>query len=214
MDNGAYGKGDNVCNANGGVVFFDGEEIKQSTKYVTCVGSISSGWQTIIKISAFALSFVVGFVAGYITANPMIGMAVGGLVGAGLGLGSSAIIIAFSYDAKMDRLGLATRMTFGCMAVGMLGGVLGSAVSPYGPAQFEVDAGAVAEGNPEVVEFIDAPMEAGQGFIGPDMCAISEFSDIASNSGSILSNVAEFVSESASEISSVIGDISFITVWY
>ena len=212
VDNGAYGKGDNVCNANGGVVFFDGEEIKQSTKYVTCVGSISSGWQTIIKISAFALSFLAGFVAGYITANPMIGMAVGGLIGAGLGLGSSAIIIAFSYDAKMDRLGLATRMTFGCMAVGILGGVLGSTVSPYGPAQFEVDAGAVAEGNPEIVEFIDAPMEAGQGFIGPDMGAISEFSDIASNSGSILSNVAEFVSESASEISSVIGDISFITV--
>ena len=209
VGNDAYGKGDNVCNANGGVAFFDGKEIKQSTKYVTCVESISSGWQTLIKISAISLSFVVGFAAGYITANPIIGMAVGGLVGASLGLGSSSIIIAFSYDAKMDRLGLTTRMTLCSMAVGMLGGVLGSAVSPYGSAQFAEEFGVngAAEGNPEVVEFINEPMEVNQGFIGQES-AISEFSDIASNSGSVLSNVAE----SASEIGSVIGDISFITV--
>ena len=212
VNNEAYGKGNHVCSANGGVVLFDGEEIKQSTEYVTCVESMATGWQTVIKISAFVLSFAAGFVAGFITANPLIGMAVGGLAGAGFGLGSSAIIIAFSYDAKMNRLGLALGMTIGCMVVGAIGGVIGSAMSPYGPAQFQVDAGAVAEGNPEVVQFIDAPMDAGQGFIGADMSAISEFSDLASNSGSILSNAAEFASESASEIGSFIENISFMTV--
>lgn len=212
MGNEAYGKGDNVCNANGGLVLFNGEKVEKSTRYVTCVGSMSSGWQTFIKITAYALSFTAGFVAGYFTANPVIGVAVGGLVGAGLGLGSSALIIAFSYDANMDRVGLVMGMTMGCAVVGMLGGIIGGCISPYGAAQFEVDAGAVAEGNPEVVEFIDAPMDAGQGFIGPDMDVISEFSDLASNSGSIISNGAEFASDVISEAGSIIENISFITV--
>ena len=173
--NRAYGEGNDVCNANGGTVLFDGADIKESTAYVTCVESISGGWQVLIEISAFVVSFVAGFVAGFVTANPVIGAAVGVLVGAGLGIGASATLIAYSYNAKMNRLALTVVMTVSCMIVGAVGGITGGAVSPYGAAQFEVDAGVIAEENPEIIEFIYMPEDGGLGFIGPVIDTESEF---------------------------------------
>lgn len=136
-------------------------EIKESTAHVTCVESISSGWQTVIKISAFVLSFAIGFAAGFFTANIAIGAVVGALDGAGIGVGASAIIFAYSYDVHQDRWAIAIGLTIGCSISGLVGGFIGGAISPFGPAQFVVDQQAAAGFRPEVAEFLE---DSGMGY--------------------------------------------------
>lgn len=179
--NEAYGKGDDVCSANGGTVLLDGVEIKESTAHVTCVESISSGWQTVIKISAFVLSFAIGFAAGFFTANIAIGAVVGALAGAGIGVGASAIIFAYSYDVHQDRWAIAIGLTIGCSISGLVGGFIGGAISPFGPAQFVVDQQAAAGFRPEVAEFLE---DSGMGYFAPveDAADFSESFSVISES--------------------------------
>ncbi len=153
-NNDAYGKGDNVCSANGGIVLLDGEQVNNTNYYVTCVKSISTGLKALISVFGMILSFSAGFLTTIAVANPVIGAVVGGVVGVMCGVGTSAMIIEASCDARLNRLTIVLSLTYSCVAAGVLGGIVGGyfckSPTPFIPDRFAVDVG-----NPEIINFIN-----------------------------------------------------------
>ena len=106
LDNKAYGKGNDICVGDGGILIMDNKNITASN----CTGGICfakslTGIERGIVISAsIGGSFIVGFTVGFFTANPLIGAVAGGACGALIGSLASSYIISKTYDANYNRL--------------------------------------------------------------------------------------------------------------
>ena len=122
--NKAYGKGDNVCVGDGGVVVINKVNITESNSIVYFAESISpstSTWMTVVSIVG---SCAIGFLAGVIIANLFAGIGVGCAVGAAIGTFTAVEIIAAKYDVNYNRA-VTCIFVIGGSAAGALGGFAG-----------------------------------------------------------------------------------------
>ncbi|WP_295621963.1 hypothetical protein [uncultured Methanobrevibacter sp.] len=116
-------------NIDKGIVNIDGKN------YTACDGeniaymkSLSTGWQTAIKVVSYAGSFVLGFVAGFLTANPLVGMAVGAAIGTAIGSFSAAVVCSCVYDVNFCRWSCALSLIVGSACWGATGGQIGGSI--------------------------------------------------------------------------------------
>ena len=70
------------------------------------------------------------------------------------GVGTSAMIIEASCDARLNRLTIVLSLTYSCVATGVLGGIVGGYFCKS-PTPFIPDCFAVDVGNPEIINFIN-----------------------------------------------------------
>lgn len=128
-ENTAYGKGDNVCVGDGGVVMIDKVNITEDNNddsIVYFAKSMSASTSTWMTIASIAGSFAIGFLAGVITANPLVGIAVGCAAGAAIGTFTAVEIISAKYDVNYDRLKTCLFVIGGSALAGAMGGFVGS----------------------------------------------------------------------------------------
>ena len=125
IDNDAYGKGDNICIGDGGLVMVNGQNVTKNTDIVYFAKSMSLMVGTILSFATVSLSFLAGFAVGFFTANPVVGALAGAAVGAALGSVAAAFIISQHYDVNYDRLKTALILIGGSAAAGAFGGYLG-----------------------------------------------------------------------------------------
>ena len=117
--NTAYGKGDNVCVGDDGIVQVDGKNITSDIGCVYFAQSISVTDITLMTVVMGIGAFASGFLTTVITCNPAVGMAVGAVIGGALGLFTASQIIESSYDVNFNRV-------LTCMGFVALGAVLGA----------------------------------------------------------------------------------------
>ncbi len=143
-DNNAFNKGDDVLNADEGIVLVGDVKINGTSGPVQYVKSISKLSVTIITIVSYIGSGLIGFAAGFITANPVIGAIVGGVVGLGLGAYATVVINSNKYDVNFNRLKMALTCIVGSVVSGVLAGIEGGfAGQPYKTAFFKSKPGVV-----------------------------------------------------------------------
>ena len=127
--NTGYGKGDDIVNVDDGIVSIDGKNYKGCDgDKITYMKSMSSKWQTVIKITCYGGAFVLGTVAGVLTANPIAGIAVGAAIGTAVGSIGSAVINSNVYDINFNRFSCAMTLILGSAGAGALGGFTGTAI--------------------------------------------------------------------------------------
>ena len=132
--NTGYGKGNDVCVGDGGIVVVNGKNITGNTDIATFAESMSTTKRVILSILPAVIAFVAGFVTSCL-ATPVVGMAVGAAVGAALGTAFAAHIISRHYNVEFNR-GLTCLFVIGAAtASGVLGGWAGAAWSaPSAPS--------------------------------------------------------------------------------
>ncbi|WP_407422601.1 hypothetical protein, partial [Methanobrevibacter sp.] len=129
--NNAYGKGDNVCVGDGGLIQFNGMNLTGDFGPVYFTESISVTDMTLIGVVVGVGAFATGFLTTVFTCNPVIGMAVGASIGACFGLFAAAETIESSYDVNFNRLSC----TISFVSVGIITGALGGYVGNYAISQ-------------------------------------------------------------------------------
>ena len=146
--NNGYSKGKDIVNVDKGVVSIDGETFEAcGGKNIVYIESLSSDWQTAIKITCYAGSFILGAVAGFFTANPLIAMAVGAAIGSAVGGVGSAVICSNVYDINFCRWSCALTLVLGSAGAGAAGGGIGSLIRyyvTYSAAQAQIQAASQA----------------------------------------------------------------------
>ncbi len=133
--NKAYGKGDNVCVGDGGLIQFNGMNLTGDFGPVYFTKSISVTDMTLIGVVVGVGAFATGFLTTVFTCNPGIGMAVGASIGACFGLFAAAETIESSYDVNFDRLSC----TISFVSVGIITGELGGYLGCYGIGFYDVE---------------------------------------------------------------------------
>lgn len=136
LNNEAYGKGENICNANEGIVRINGTQISGSQGIVTYVEGISaekrSGIYTILTFSAMALGFGIGSLVG----SPALGLVLGAAAGAAVGALGGYLVCTNIYDIGFDSVGTFTCIMLGCALAGGLGGAFGSFIASEYPISY------------------------------------------------------------------------------
>ena len=130
-NNKADDHGDNVLNADKGIVLVDNIQINGSSgpvKYVKSISKNTRTWLTVICIVGSALT---GFAVGIMTASPLVGAAAGALVGASLGTATAYKIITSTYDINFNRMKTALICIGGSVLAGTLGGIAGGYLGQY-----------------------------------------------------------------------------------
>ena len=121
----AYGHGDNIFNADNGIVKFNGVEIKSTKDYVYCDKSISKKDITVLSCLSAALAAGIGFTIGTIFGSPIIGIALGTIAGGIVGSITAGYICSRIYDVTFDRTNLCVCIIIACAVTGAAGGALG-----------------------------------------------------------------------------------------
>ena len=130
-NNKADDHGDNVLNADNGIVLLDNIQINGSSgpiKYIKSMSEEKRTWLTVICICGSA---ILGFAAGVLTASPLIGATVGAVVGATLGTVTAYEIISKTYDINCNRLKIALICIGGSILAGTLAGITGGYVGQH-----------------------------------------------------------------------------------
>ncbi len=128
----AYGGGDHICNAQNGVVMFNGKDWSNGIGLVHYEKSLSATTSRVLVIASTVASVAAGVAAGILTANPAIGFAVGFGVGAAIGAATSAVIISNTFDVNYNRLQTAVTLIVGNALAGGFGEVFGGTVISTG----------------------------------------------------------------------------------
>ena len=140
FNNHAYGEGDNICNANEGVVKINGTEIKGTQGYVVYVEGLNAAERstlfTILSFSAMALAFGIGSLVG----SPALGAALGALAGASVGALGGYLICSHVYDLNFNAVSAFTCIVIGCAIAGAAGGAFGSFIGSNFPCTYSSDA--------------------------------------------------------------------------
>lgn len=133
--NNGYKKGSDIVNVDDGIVTIDGKNYKACDgDKLVYMKSMSSEWQTVVKVVCYGGAFVLGAVAGFLTANPLIGIGVGAAVGAAVGSIGSAVICSNVYDINFCRWSCALTLIVGSAGAGAIGGGLGGIAGAYSAA--------------------------------------------------------------------------------
>ena len=146
----AYGHGDNICNADKGIVKINGIEIKGTKDLVYHAKSLSKTKITVLSVLTIALAGTLGLIVGTFSGNPILGICIGGLLGGGLGGGMSAYICSNFYDVTYDKsllcIGLIISSTMAGACCGAIGGYLASVPTAGVEAGGEVGSGLATGG--------------------------------------------------------------------
>ena len=124
-DNYAYGHGDNIFNADKGIVRVDGVEIRNTQGYVYHDERISKKDMTLTSFLAVAFAASLGFTIGTIFGSPAAGFALGAMVGGAVGACAAGYICSHIYDVTFDRTNLCICLIVACTVAGAAGGSLG-----------------------------------------------------------------------------------------
>ena len=145
-NNDAYGKGDNICNANDGIVEINGTQIKGSDGYVVYVEGLSAAERTglslLLTLSASALAWGVGSLVG----SPVLGAILGGIVAGAVGSFGAYFICTSVYDLNFDAVGAFSMIVVGCVIAGMGAGAFGTYIHNNCPIIFAENEIVIGEG--------------------------------------------------------------------
>jgi hypothetical protein len=130
--NNAYGAGNDICNAQKGIVMFNGHDWSKGIGLVHYEKGLSATTSRIIVVLSTVASVAAGIAAGVLTANPAVGFAVGFGVGAAIGAVTSAVIISNTYDVNYNRVQTAVTLIVGNALAGGFGGAYGYTLASTG----------------------------------------------------------------------------------
>lgn len=94
-NNKSYGKGNDICNGNGGLLIINGENITQDTANICFAESLSAENVAVIAFIVTGVAVIEGTIAAVVSANAFIGSAIGAGVGALVGLGGGLLASAY-----------------------------------------------------------------------------------------------------------------------
>lgn len=121
----AYKHGENIFNADEGIIKVNNVTIKNTQGLVYHDTSISKKQITVLYFISAGLAAAVGFTIGTIFGSPVLGTVIGAIAGTAVGIGSAAYICSHVYNLNFDRTTLCVCFIIGCAAAGAAGGALG-----------------------------------------------------------------------------------------
>ena len=136
-NNEAENKGDNVLNADNGIVLLDNIQINGSSGPIKYVKSISKKAATGYTVLSIVGSAFIGLFVGAMTGNPFLGAAAGAAAGLGLGTLTAYKIISRTYDINYNRLKTALICIGGSVVAGVLAGIAGGYFGQYAEATLQ-----------------------------------------------------------------------------